>query len=339
MIKAFFWRLLFHGIGIFTGFIVCALTINLQWKPWGSDHSPIAESLIFFSNYVGMVALWAPQREKCTRAMQYFVVVLMLILCWFADLLPVFVLLAGFAMLLIKVIGQRKVTGGRFLLLVIVCIHVVSLLAYDLKPFPTWFCITYVVLVILLGCAERTESSEDKQKEEKLAGKTPDKSGAGFKDASRNKNASETVKMPSEEEVTSGAFSEYYQQLTTIMAYQSAVPRDIWPHLNKIEEKTRAIIACMKEDERDVPHGTAFLSRYLPMIKSALESLALLKQHQASSSQFQEAKLLTVQSLQDMGLAFSEMHQKLLDNNFDDLVADLKSMTQLVRAQGFDVKQ
>ncbi|MDC9589287.1 hypothetical protein PSI23_08110 [Xenorhabdus sp. XENO-10] len=40
-----------------------------------------------------------------------------------------------------------------------------------------------------------------------------------------------------------------------------------------------------------------------------------------------------------MAAAFSEMHQNLLNNNVDDLMTDLKSMSQLVRAQGFDVKK
>ncbi|MBD2780963.1 5-bromo-4-chloroindolyl phosphate hydrolysis family protein [Xenorhabdus szentirmaii] len=331
-IKAFFWRLLIHGIGLFTSAIVLSLMMSQEWAPWGSHHAQVVEVLIFFANYGGMVALFAPRHERCSTFIQSFVIILLVILCWIADLLAVFIPLAGFAMLLIKAISKRKMAKGRFLLLVILSIYIISLLAYDLKPFPMWFCITYIIAVLLLGGSERIEAGEEKQKAKTVTEKPWEEPG-------KNRVEAETVQVPDNQEATSDAFGEYYQGLAAIMAYQSVVPRDIWPHLNNIEEKTRAIIACMKEDERDVQQGAAFLNRYLPMIKNALESLALLKQHQVSGSQFQEARLMTIQSLQEMELAFSEMHQDLLSNNVDDLMADLKSMSQLVRAHGFGEKK
>ncbi|REF26917.1 5-bromo-4-chloroindolyl phosphate hydrolysis protein [Xenorhabdus cabanillasii] len=326
-IKAFIKRLLIHVIGLFTSSIVIGITTNS--KLWEGIYNSSIEGLIVFSNYIGMVALWPPRNEHSSNVRQSFIIVLLLILCAFANLLPVFILLTGLAMLLIKSIGKQSVKGGRFVLLIIGCLTLVSALIKYFQLFPTWFCITYAVLLFAACNFERKKLNEEIKKVE-------DEIKKAAEEATRKTIVKNNEQ---EEENTPDAFKEYYHQLALIMAHQPNVSLDMQPYLGKIEEKTRAIIACMKEDERDIPQGTTFLNRYLPMIKNAVESFTTLKQHQANSQQFQEAKLLTLQSLQEMSVAFSEMHQNLLSNNVDDLMADLKSMNQLVRAQGFELKK
>ncbi|WP_340620908.1 5-bromo-4-chloroindolyl phosphate hydrolysis family protein [Xenorhabdus siamensis] len=326
-IKAFIKRLLIHFIGLFTSSIVIGITTN--WKLWEGIHSSSIKGLIVLSNYIGMVALWPPRNEHSSNVRQSFIIVLLLILCTFANLLPLFILLTGLAMLLIKSIGKQSVKGGRFVLLIIGCLILVSALIQYFQLFPIWFCITYAALLFVACNFEQRKLNEEIKKVEDE-----------IKSAAEETTRKTIVKNHEQEkENTSDAFREYYHQLALIMAYQPNVSDEMWPYLGKIEEKTRAIIDCMKEDERDIPQGTTFLNRYLPMIKNAVESFATLKQHQASSSQFQEANLLTIQSLQEMSVAFSEMHQNLLSNNVDDLMADLKSMNQLIRAQGFELKK
>jgi hypothetical protein len=323
------WRLLIHGIGLLTGFIIFSLTIfeNI----WGWNSSNVVEVLIFSANYLGMVALWPPRDEHSSNFLQSIIIVLLLVLCLFASLQPIFILLAGTAMLLIKSISQRLTKRSRFALLIIACVHLFSFVTHNFALFPAWFCITYVLLIVLAGCSERVTFSEKAKK--------PEKSTPKASTENQQQPAANAGNEQQNDENTSGVFKEYYHQLSVIMSYQIALPREMWPYFGKIEEKTRAIIECMKDDERDIPHGTAFLNRYLPMLKNSLESFAALKQHQANSTQFQEANALTLQSLQEMSMAFSEMHQYLLDNNVDDLMADLKSMNQLIRAQGFELKK
>ncbi|MDX7986967.1 hypothetical protein FE392_06425 [Xenorhabdus sp. 12] len=315
-IKAFFLRLLFHFIGLLAGGVLSSFFTHFEWGPL--KDAPLAvqsdiSGLISISSYLGIMALFAPRRERYSSNVWHFVI--MLALCGVANALPAYFLLAGFMALLIKA-KRKKLTKGRLFLLVMTGLIVVNWMIHDSKLIPLWFSFIYTVTVAFLFYMDG-------------------------KNINKNNKVAEPPQMPipAEPDKAPPAFSQYIQQLASIMAYQPAVPQDVWPYLKKIEEKTRAIISCMKEDERDVPSGTAFLNRYLPMIKNALESLASLNLHRANSPQFQEAKRLTIQSLQEMGVAFSEMHQNLLDNNIDDLMADLKSMSQLAQSQGFDVKK
>ncbi|PHM44994.1 hypothetical protein Xmau_01199 [Xenorhabdus mauleonii] len=315
-IKAFFLRLLFHFIGLFAGGVISQFFTHFKWGPLSDAPLTVQNDisgLISISGYLGIMALFAPRREKYSSNVWHFAI--MLTLCGVANALPAYLLFAGFAVLLIK--AKKKIlTKGRLFLLVISGLMIANWMIHDSKLIPLWFSFAYVVAVAFLFYMDGRKMSKNDNVAEPPKAKAP----------------VETDKAPP-------AFSQYTQQLALIMAYQPAVPQDVWPYLKKIEEKTRAIINSMKEDERDIQPGTAFLNRYLPMIKNALESLASLNLHQANSPQFQEAKLLTIQGLQEMGEAFSEMHQNLLDNNIDDLMADLKSMSQLVQSQGFDVKK
>ncbi|PHM66439.1 hypothetical protein Xsto_01042 [Xenorhabdus stockiae] len=325
-LKKFTFRLLVHFIGLMTGSIAIYLTTKL--KLWEGNYNSSTEGFIALSNYIGLVALWPPHSECNSNTRQSIIIVLLLILCAVANLLPIFLLFAGMTMLLIKFTGKNLVKGERFFLLIIGYLIFISGFISNLKLFSIWFCIIYVVLVVVACKSEQKKINEEmKCIEDEI-----------------KKSASETAKIVGsnsnqKNENILEAFKEYRHQLALVMMHKTNVPSEIGPYLDIIEEKTYAIITCMEEDERDIPQGTVFLNRYLPMIRSTVESLATLKQHQASSSQFQEANLLAIQSLQEMSIAFSEMHQNLLDNNVDDLMADLKSMNQLVRSQGFELKK
>lgn len=107
--------------------------------------------------------------------------------------------------------------------------------------------------------------------------------------------------------------------------------------INTINEKTQAILQCMRDDQRDIAPGNKFLERYLPMIATSIDGFARLASHKVESAEFQQAQEQVTQTLAAMADAFSEMHQHLLNDNVDDLMIDLKVMNQLIKIEGHKV--
>lgn len=142
----------------------------------------------------------------------------------------------------------------------------------------------------------------------------------------------EEVKYQNEEE----PFEHFYVNLRKIAVLMDELPEDLLSPTKKIGRKTLAIIRCMEQDPRDIPAGSHFLQRYLPMICQSLESFTGLLKHKVNIEEFNKTKELTQQVLDNMAKAFAQTYRQLLDNDVDDLVVTLKTMDRLRKSEGFD---
>lgn len=129
----------------------------------------------------------------------------------------------------------------------------------------------------------------------------------------------------------------YLASLKEIKRLKKHLPNEMVPYLDVIETKTVAILRCMQDDPRDISFGKHFLGRYLPMLQGNIERFIRLLANQPSSAEFEQITQQTSQAIADLSLAFSDMHQRLLVNDLDDLTAELNVMHKLAKAEGYKV--
>ncbi|NHB96163.1 5-bromo-4-chloroindolyl phosphate hydrolysis family protein [Photorhabdus stackebrandtii] len=312
-------RALFHVKTFLLAFVLSCIVLFTPWSflTLPADNHYIS-SIVLLSGYIGLLALYPPRPHRLATLAGWLVAILSPL----AGLWAAALLFGGLATLLITIIRQRKLEVGRFLLLLIAVSTIVMLFRMDAYAIPVWFGVVFVVIVLAAVFVEpwrNLRQQEALQQQQQIV-------SCQQTEEQRQRDKAQAV------------FAEYHEQLVQIRRYQSGMSFDIQELVSQIEEKTQAIIGCMQADARDVAPGKAFLNRYLPMIAKALERCALLEEQNANSVQFEEVRLLTYQGLQEMSVAFSEMHQHLLDNDIDDLMVDLKVMNQLIRSQGFGAK-
>ena len=130
-------------------------------------------------------------------------------------------------------------------------------------------------------------------------------------------------------------FDAFQEMLADIERLKRRLPSDMLQSVSVIESKTRAIIQCMQDDPRDASRGTQFLNRYLPMIHTSIDRFVWISAQDRSSPELMQTKALTQQALSDMSHAFNDMHQRLLENNRNDLMVDLRVMDKLIKSEGY----
>ncbi|NHB59658.1 5-bromo-4-chloroindolyl phosphate hydrolysis family protein [Photorhabdus sp. RW14-46] len=318
-IKRSLSRVLFH-IKIFVlAFILACVVLYTPWSflvlPAGDGH---ISSIVVLSVYIGLLALYPSRPHRPATLAGWLVVVLSPL----AGLWAAALLFGGLAALLITIIRQRKLEVSRFPLLLMTASTIVALFRIDAHAIPVWFGVVFFVVVlvtVLIELWNNFRRQKALQQQQQLV-------------------ARQQAEEQRRQDETQAEFAEYYEQLAQIKRYKSGMAYEMQELVNLIEEKTQAIIDCMQADARDVTPGKLFLNRYLPMIVKALERCVSLEEQSADSAQFEEVKSLTYQGIKEMSVVFSEMHQRLLDNDIDDLLVDLKVMNQLVRSQGFAAK-
>lgn len=127
----------------------------------------------------------------------------------------------------------------------------------------------------------------------------------------------------------------YELALIEMIRLRRQLPTEVSMLVSSIEARTRAIMKCMREDLRDVNPGARFLNRYLPMINRSLEGFIRIAELKAAADEVAQAQLQVRTTLITMDKAFAEKHQRLLNNDLDDLKADLSVMDKLVRSDGY----
>ncbi|OCQ52251.1 5-bromo-4-chloroindolyl phosphate hydrolysis protein [Photorhabdus australis subsp. thailandensis] len=318
-IKQSLSRVLFHIKVFVLAFTLACVALFTPWSfltlPADNHH---ISSMILLSGYIGLLALYPPRPNRLATLAGWLVVVLSPL----AGLWAVALSFGGVATLLITIIRQRKLEVSRFPLLLIAALIIVLLFRMDTHAIPVWFGIAFFAIVLIGAFIEswhHLRRQKALRRQQQIAAR---------QQAEEQRRQDEAL----------AEFAEYYEQLAQITSYKSGMTYEIQELVSQIEEKTQAIIGCMQADARDVTPGKLFLNRYLPMLVKSLERCISLKEHNANSAQFEEVRLLTYQGMREMSTAFSEMHQRLLDNDIDDLRVDLKVMNQLIRSQGFGAK-
>ncbi|MCK3668922.1 5-bromo-4-chloroindolyl phosphate hydrolysis family protein [Photorhabdus noenieputensis] len=315
-IKRSLSRVLFHIKVFILAFILACIVLYTPWPflalPAGGGH---ISTIVVVSVYIGLLALYPSRPYRPATLAGWLVVVLSPL----AGLWAVAPLFGGLAALFITIIRQRKLEVSKFPLLLIIASTIAALFRIDAHAIPVWFGVVFFVVVLVTVLMEPWNNFRRQkalQQQQQMV-------------------ARQQAEEQRRQDETRAEFAEYYEQLAQIKRYKSGVAYEMQELVSLIEEKTQAIIGCMQADARDVTPGKLFLNRYLPMIVKALERCVLLEEQNADSAQFEEVKSLTYQGIQEMSVVFSEMHQRLLDNDIDDLLVDLKVMNQLIRTQGF----
>ncbi|MGL4666580.1 MAG: 5-bromo-4-chloroindolyl phosphate hydrolysis family protein, partial [Saezia sp.] len=131
------------------------------------------------------------------------------------------------------------------------------------------------------------------------------------------------------------SFPAHVMELEKMKAKIPLLPEDMAEVVREIKLKTRGILKCMGDDPRDVMPGNQFLNRYLPMLNTTIERFSALTQYNSSSVEFEKTKERTLHALIDMSDAFAQAHQRLVDNDVDDLLISLKVMDQLRKSDGY----
>ncbi|PVZ87854.1 hypothetical protein C9426_09615 [Serratia sp. S1B] len=129
----------------------------------------------------------------------------------------------------------------------------------------------------------------------------------------------------------------YLTTLQEIQRLKKALPVDFIPLIDTISLKTQSILQSMKSDERDVARGTQFLNRYLPIIRTSLDRFIRLSAQSSSSPEFAKIRQQTWQAFSDMSHVFSDMNQRLLDNDVNDLIVDLNVLDKLAKSEGYTI--
>lgn len=129
----------------------------------------------------------------------------------------------------------------------------------------------------------------------------------------------------------------YLTTLQEIQRLKKTLPADFIPLIDTISLKTQSILQSMKSDERDTARGTQFLNRYLPIIRTSLDRFIRLSAQSSSSPEFAKIRQQTWQAFSDMSHVFSDMNQRLLDNDVNDLIVDLNVLDKLAKSEGYTI--
>lgn len=114
-----------------------------------------------------------------------------------------------------------------------------------------------------------------------------------------------------------------------------ALPDTLVVHLTGIVTLAEKILQCMKSDPRDVGPGRRFLERYLPLLEKIAARGQILSEQLSDEAQRQKAITELAAVLERVERAFEQQHQALLENDSLDLDAELLTIDNMLKADGF----
>ncbi|MDY0885977.1 5-bromo-4-chloroindolyl phosphate hydrolysis family protein [Kosakonia sp. CFBP8986] len=113
------------------------------------------------------------------------------------------------------------------------------------------------------------------------------------------------------------------------------LPDTLVVHLKGIVTLAEKILQCMKSDPRDVGPGRRFLERYLPLLEKIAARGQILSEQLSDEAQRQKAITELAVVLERVERAFKQQHQALLENDSLDLDAELLTLDNMLKADGF----
>ena len=140
------------------------------------------------------------------------------------------------------------------------------------------------------------------------------------------------------EEQSFALFARHIEVLRLIEDENKNLPPQLAIIVEKIGHQSIDILKIMKADPRDVLPGGQFLNRYLPLIHQSVVRYTTIKSLHSEENIQENIDEKTLIALNGMQQAFTQIRQQLADNDVDDLRVDLKVMDQLIRSQGFEIK-
>lgn len=320
-LKGFLNRAFFHA----KAFGVAIVTGVLGWVlPSGAIDVPVGTTLAM--TFFGLLLMFPHKPNRFASVLGVLVALLTVV----AGYWPFAFAFGGLIAAIVNIVQRRSVTFGFFIALPLMLFSVIGALGGNVKLFealPTWLAIVMagVTAIGVLSPPKVAAWVEGKfAKVLKLSSSTVDnaKAQAPQQEASVSQNEQR--------------YQIHMDRLKAMAPYAELLPQDMLSSFKNIAIKTQGIIKCMLNDERDVIPGSHFLNRYLPMIQTIIERYILLEEHQIASTEIEKTKVLTAQALADMSYAFTQMHQRLVDNDVDDLMVSLKVMDRLRQSEGYD---
>lgn len=146
------------------------------------------------------------------------------------------------------------------------------------------------------------------------------------------------AKKAVQEELSYAVFARHIEMLRLIEEENGQLPPKLANVVQHIGEQSTDILKIMKADPRDVLPGGQFLNRYLPLIHQSIVRYSTIKSLHSQDDINEDIDEKTFIALKSMQQAFTQMRQQLAENDLDDLRVDLKVMDQLIRSQGFEIK-
>ncbi|GAA5095652.1 5-bromo-4-chloroindolyl phosphate hydrolysis family protein [Wohlfahrtiimonas larvae] len=140
------------------------------------------------------------------------------------------------------------------------------------------------------------------------------------------------------EEQSFALFARHIEVLRLIEVENKNLPPQLAMIVEKIGQQSIDILKIMKADPRDVLPGGQFLNRYLPLIHQSVVRYSTIKSLHSEENIQENIDEKTLIALNGMQQAFTQIRQQLAENDVDDLRVDLKVMDQLIRSQGFEIK-
>jgi len=113
------------------------------------------------------------------------------------------------------------------------------------------------------------------------------------------------------------------------------LPEPVKQALTDIITAARQIRHCMESDDRDSEPGRQFLQRYLPIVEKIVTKGQTLARQLEDAEKRQQSITEQLDALASLSLAFRQQHQKLLENDSDDLSIEIKALEKILKTDGY----
>lgn len=324
--KRVYSRIAFHLKAFVAGLSLSFLGSSLPVLP-GASFLDMGAAVGVIT-YFGLLLLFPPRPKRPDTELGIIVA----IACIFAGYWSLAIPLGGVVALILNTINNKNIFAGSIFALLVLLSGIGKMGAFEhlFVYMPIWYPLVLVGITIF-GVLRPY-----------VVTRWIDKVVNVIKKLRRSKPAlpEASLAVPEETITLDSASSDldaFQGMLADINQFKQNLPPEMLACVEVIESESQAILQCMKEDSRDIVSGTKFLSRYLPMIQTTLERFVRISSsHHGLSAQLDPMREQTQQVLLNMGNAFSEKHQRLLENDLGDLTVDLKVMDRLLKSEGYD---
>lgn len=315
--KRAFSRAIFHLKAWGTGILAEVLTGLIP----SSLNMPIGATAL--STILGMFLLFPYHINRSATLMGIFTALLFIA----AGYWPLAIAFGGLVTALIHIVNRRSAPLAFFFILpaLLLCVSL-GVGTQFLLTMPVWL-YGGIGASIVLGILRPHWLT-------KIAGKLFE-----FSDKKQLEDVSKkTIEMEEDAQIDDEFkdFPAHVKELEKMRLQTGRLPDEMAAVVKEIKLKARAILKCMNEDPRDVMPGNQFLNRYLPMLNTTIEQFAALANNGANSVEIERTREQTLRVLSDMNDAFGQAHQRLVDNDVDDLLISLKVMDRLRKSDGYD---
>lgn len=153
----------------------------------------------------------------------------------------------------------------------------------------------------------------------------------------RRKAAIEAMREEAELAKEEVAFTEQtLDQQIARLEKMAKLPELVQQELTDITAAARQIRHCMETDKRDSEPGRQFLQRYLPIVENIVTKGQTLARQLEDPEKRQQSITEQLDALASLRQAFRQHHQKLLENDSDDLSIEIKVLEKILKTDGYN---